>query len=215
MSEISRRSESHRPSEPDRPPEATLPPETPLAAATEVVFIGGRSGVGKSSVAAEASRLLAVADIRHAVIEGDNLDQAHPQPWRAGVDLAGRNLAAIWANYRAIGYSRLIFTNTVSVLEAPALAAALGGEVRSFLVLLTASDETAAERLARREIGGALSEHIARSSAAAAELDASAAAHRVATDGRSVTDIARDVLTSTGWLEAAAAGPAAPPPARP
>jgi 2-phosphoglycerate kinase len=46
---------------------------------TEVVFIGGRSGVGKSSVAAEASRILARAEVRHAVIEGDTLDQAYPE----------------------------------------------------------------------------------------------------------------------------------------
>jgi 2-phosphoglycerate kinase len=32
---------------------------------TDVIFIGGRSGVGKSSVAAEASQILARADIRH------------------------------------------------------------------------------------------------------------------------------------------------------
>lgn len=86
---------------------------------TDAIFIGGRSGVGKSSVAAEASRILARADIRHAVIEGDNLDQAYPQPWRSGLDLAEQNLAAMWANYRAAGYSRVIFTNTVSVLEIP------------------------------------------------------------------------------------------------
>ncbi|WP_363457481.1 hypothetical protein [Microbacterium sp. LMI1x-1-1.1] len=81
---------------------------------TDVIFIGGRSGVGKSSVAAEASHLLGLADVQHAVIEGDNLDQAHPPPWRSGIPLAERNLAAMWANYREAGYSRLIFTNTVS-----------------------------------------------------------------------------------------------------
>lgn len=172
----------------------------PTDVPTEVIFIGGRSGVGKSSVAAEASRLLASAGIHHAVIEGDNLDQAYPEPWREGIDLAGRNLAAIWHNYRSIGYSRLIFTNTVSVLEIPALSAALGGPVRSFGVLLTATDETAAERLGRREVGTALDEHIARSKHAAARLDAATTAHTVPTDARSLTAIAAEVLTSAGWL---------------
>lgn len=151
-----------------------MPTELP----TEVIFIGGRAGVGKSSVAAEASHLLARADIRHAVIEGDNLDQAHPQPWREGIDLAGRNLAAIWHNYRSIGYSRLIFTNTVSVLEMPSLSTALGGQVQSFGILLTANDETAAQRLVQREIGTALDEHIERSKLAAARLDAASTAHK-------------------------------------
>lgn len=167
---------------------------------TDVIFIGGRSGVGKSSVAAEASRLLARAGIRHAVIEGDNLDQAYPEPWRDGFDLAERNLAAIWANYRSIGYSRLIFTNTVSVLQLPSLIAALGSHVRPFAALLTATDRTVSDRLAQREIGTALAEHLERSSAAAARLDAESTAHRVATDDRSVTDIATEILAKAGWL---------------
>ncbi|MGH1548971.1 adenylyl-sulfate kinase [Leifsonia poae] len=169
---------------------------------TDVIVIGGRSGVGKSSVAAEASRILARADVRHAVIEGDNLDQAYPEPWRDGVDLAERNLAAMWRNYRAIGYSRLIFTNTVSVLQVSALSAALGAETRATAVLLTATDKTAAHRLAQREIGSALGEHIDRSIRAARQLDA-AGDHvlRVATDGRTVTEIARDVLVRAGWLD--------------
>jgi dephospho-CoA kinase len=168
---------------------------------TDVIFIAGRSGVGKSSVAAEASRILARADIRHAVIEGDNLDQAYPEPWRSGVDLAEQNLAAMWANYRAAGYSRVIFTNTVSVLQIPSLVAALGTETRAFGVLLTASDATAAERLGQREIGTALAEHIERSKIAAATLDAATDVYRVATDQRSVADIARDILAAAGWTD--------------
>lgn len=172
---------------------------------TEVIFIGGRSGAGKSSVAAEASHLLARADIRHAVIEGDSLDQAYPQPWRNGIDLAEQNLAAIWRNYRLAGYSRLIFTNTVSVLEIPSLTAALGtaalGEqVHSFGVLLTASDSATADRFARREIGTALEEHIERSMLTAARLNASSTAYRVATDDRTITDIATEILHAAGWL---------------
>ncbi len=167
---------------------------------TEVIFIGGRSGVGKTTVAAEASRILAALDVRHAVIEGDNLDQAHPAPWRNGIDLAERNLAAMWSNYRAAGYARLLFTNTVSVLQLPELTAAIGGEVRSFAALLTATDETAGARLALREVGGGLDEHLHRSRAAAAELDVNSDAYRIATDGRSVTQIAHELLLAAGWM---------------
>lgn len=168
---------------------------------TDVIFIGGRSGVGKSSVAAEASRILARSDVRHAVIEGDNLDQAHPEPWRSGIDLAEQNLAAMWKNYRANGYSRLIYTNTVSILQAPPLSAALGANVRVTCILLTATDATAAERLARREIGSALQEHVERSNQRAIELerDSDSAVHRVATDHRTVADIAAEVLSVAGW----------------
>jgi cytidylate kinase len=167
---------------------------------TEVIFIGGRSGVGKTTVAAEASRILAKRDVRHAVIEGDNLDQAHPEPWRLGIDLAERNLAAMWRNYQEVGYSRLIFTNTVSVLQLPVLAAAIGGTVNSFAVLLTATDETAAERLGLRETGSGREEHLERSKAAAAHLDHHSNAHRIVTDERSVTEIAHELLIAAGWL---------------
>lgn len=168
---------------------------------TDVLFVGGRSGVGKSSVAAEVSRQLAALDVRHALIEGDNLDQAHPEPWRHGIDLAERNLAAMWANYRAAGYHRLIYTNTVSILSAGALVAALGPDVRATGVLLEASDDTAARRLARREIGSGLDEAIGRSAAAAERLDreAPASTHRIRTDGRSVSDIAARVVALLRW----------------
>jgi hypothetical protein len=171
--------------------------ETP---ATDVIFIGGRSGVGKTSVAAEASTILQRADLPHAVIDGDNLDQAYPEPWRNGRDLAEQNLAAMWANYRSAGYFRLLYTNTVSVLQIPTLVAALGTDVRSFGVLLTATDTTAAQRLARREIGTALEEHLERSVIAAAKLNEASTACRIVTDDRAVREIAHEILWAAGWL---------------
>lgn len=168
---------------------------------THALFLGGRSGVGKSTVAAEVSRILAAADVAHALVEGDALDQAHPEPWRQGIPLAERNLAAMWRNYREAGWTRVIYTNTVSVLELPALTAALGGEVDAVGVLLTAGDATAAARLAGREIGSGLAEAIGRSAAAAPRLEAGAsdAVHRVATDGRTVAEIAAEVVGLSGW----------------
>ena len=169
---------------------------------SEALFLGGRAGAGKTTVALEVSHQLARAGIRHAVIEGDNLDQAWPEPWRQGIPLAERNLAAMWRNYREVGYRRLIYTNTVSVLQLEPLSAALGGEVRGIGVLLTASDETARTRLAAREIGSALDEHVERSARAARELEAQASGSvcRVSTDGRSVAEIARELVALTGWL---------------
>jgi hypothetical protein len=80
---------------------------------SEVVFLGGRAGVGKTSVGTEIHEQLSARQVRHCLIEGDNLDLAYPPPWEHG--LAERNLAAMWANYRVLGYRRLIHTNTVSV----------------------------------------------------------------------------------------------------
>jgi len=160
---------------------------------SRLLVIGGRSGVGKSSVAFALHDLLAADRVRHAVIEGDALDLAWPEPWEHR--LAERNLAAMWSNYRALAYHRLVYTNTVSVLHADALAAAMGDGPIVTAVLLTAADSTARARLAGREHGAALAAHVERSDAAARALDEGAAAHvhRVATDGRDVVDVAREV----------------------
>lgn len=171
---------------------------------SEVLFVGGRSGVGKSSVAFELHAQLAALKVKHCVIEGDNLDMAFPQAWEH--NLAERNLAAIWANYRALGYQRMIYTNTVSVRFTQELAAAMGDEPRITAVLLTAKDETSSARLRGRIQGSDLQEHLDRSNAAARELELLTPqwVHRCPTDNRSVQDIAADLLGLTGWTDSPA-----------
>jgi len=171
---------------------------------TEVLFIGGRSGVGKSSVAHELFRQLSEADVMHCLIEGDNLDLAHPTPWKLGHQLAEQNLAAMWSNYRALGHSRLIYVNTAAVRPdvIASLTTAMGDEPNAHGVLLTAADETIEARLAQRETGTALQEHLDRSRAAKAALDGTAPpwVRRVATDGRSLSEIAAEIARSlSGW----------------
>jgi deoxyadenosine/deoxycytidine kinase len=169
---------------------------------TEALFIGGRAGVGKSSVGNEIHAQLSAAKVWHGLIEGDNLDQAYPPPWDD--HLAERNLAAMWANYRALGYRRLVYTNTASVFERVIgeLTDAMGDAPHVIAVLLTCSDATVRQRLARREIGSALDWHVERSRLMARRLDRRAPAwvHRVATGDRAVADIAAEILTLTGWL---------------
>lgn len=170
----------------------------------ELLLIGGGAGVGKSSVGWEVSQLLQRHDIAHCFVEGDFLDQIHPapadDPHRTAI--TERNLAAIWANYAALGQRRLVYTNTVSVLEEPMIRRAMGGgSIRVTSVLLTADEATIRERLARREIGSQLAPHIERSLATARRLDGEAPPHttRVPTDGRSVEEIAGEVLLAAAW----------------
>lgn len=133
------------------------------------------------------------------------MGQVHPAPEGDPdrSDITERNLAAVWANYARLGYRRLVYTNTVSVLpEAAAMfKRVMGADLRIVRVLLTASDTTAAQRLTARELGSEL-EHEVRSSLRKARLldeRAPADAVRVATDGRTVVDIAREVLAAAGW----------------
>ena len=176
-----------------------------MTAQSKALFIGGRAGVGKSSVGYEIHARLSAARVQHCLIEGDNLDMAWPAPYEHGVRLAEQNLAAMWANYRARGYQRMICTNTASVLEKviSELTAAMGDSPDVTAVLLTCSDATARERLAQREAGSELDWHIERSDLMARRLDRRARAwvHRVTTDSRAITDIAAQVIALTGWTD--------------
>ncbi|WP_328916356.1 MULTISPECIES: hypothetical protein [unclassified Streptomyces] len=171
----------------------------------EVLLIGGRAGVGKTSVGWEVSAQLRAAAVSHAVIEGDFMGQVHPAP-EGDPDrsvITESNLTAVWANFTRRGYRRLIYTNTASVLpEATGMfERAMGPGVRIVRVLLTALDATARERLVGRELGSELERELEGSVRTARILDqrVSAQAVRVVTDGRSVADIARQVVTATGW----------------
>ncbi|UGT43588.1 AAA family ATPase [Nocardia yamanashiensis] len=172
----------------------------------EVLLIGGRAGVGKTTVGWEVSALLRDAAVSHAIIDGDYLGQVHPAP--AGdplrAEITACNLTAVWANFAQRGYRRLIYMNTVSVLpEATAMfERAMGADVRIVRVLLTANDTTAGERLRRRELGSGLAQELDGSARKARLLEQQAPAGtvRVATDERGVVDIAREVVRATGWM---------------
>ena len=165
----------------------------------DLLVIGGRSGVGKSAVGFEVSSQLGALGAWHALIEGDFLDFAYPPPGEH--HLAEKNLAVMWPNYRQLGYRRLIYINTLSVLFTDQLVGAMGGAVRVTSVVLSCTHETASERLSRREVGSALAEHVRRSQQAAVRLEAyvPADAVRVGTDGQSVVDIASRLVALTGW----------------
>ncbi|MEU9702880.1 hypothetical protein [Streptomyces sp. NPDC047981] len=172
----------------------------------EVLLIGGRAGVGKTTVGWEVSARLRAATVAHCVLEGDYMGQAHPAPEGdpQRVALGERNLTAIWSNYAELGYRRLIYTNTVSVLaeNTAMFQRAMGADVRIVRVLLTASDDTAGVRLRGRELGSELEQELLGSARKARLLDERAPEDtlRVATDGRSVPDIAGEVAAATGWL---------------
>ncbi|KUH36705.1 MULTISPECIES: AAA family ATPase [Streptomyces] len=170
----------------------------------DLLLIGGGAGVGKTTVAWEVSAALQERNTAHCLIEGDCMDQIHPAP--AGdprrTAITERNIAAVWSNYAALGQQRLIYTNTVSILEEEMVRRAMGSDtVRVTCVLLTAEESTTRQRLTRREIGSRLSVHIERSLRMARHLDEAAprGTVRITTDGRSVRDVAARVLEAAAW----------------
>ncbi|WP_344880021.1 hypothetical protein [Allokutzneria multivorans] len=174
----------------------------------DALLIGGRAGVGKTTVAWEVSALLRAVPVAHALIDGDFMGQVHPapegDPHRS--EITTLNLAAVWSNYARLGCSRLVYTNTLCVMPSATsiFTRAMGSDLRIVRVLLTASDTTAHSRLAHRELGSELDQELVNSASKARLLDARCPADtvRVATDHRSVPEIAREVIAATGWTSA-------------
>jgi hypothetical protein len=165
-----------------------------------VLVITGSMGSGKSTVLAEASDLLAAHGTIHAAIDLDTLGVGHV-PEGAWPDLGYRNLAAVWENFARFGATSLLLAEAVeSVEELDRIRAAIPeGDI--IVCRLTAPLATMQRRVAGREPGMLQHTFVARVAVLEAILDdADLEDFTVHNDGRSVTDVARDVLAGAGWL---------------
>ena len=170
--------------------------------------------MGKTTVAPEVAGALEAAGVSHALIDTDELDRIHPAPPGDPhkTALTARNLAAVWENLRAAGAERLILVMVAESLgrELPHIRTAVP-DAAVTVVGLRASDEVLMERVRRREIGSA-GEHQARrtieqSRAMAREPDGKRIS--IETSGRSVTEVAREVIERSGWPGSGARRPGA------
>ena len=153
--------------------------------------------MGKTSVANEVSTLLEEADVAHTFIDLDGLAYTFPlgtdDPY--GDEIALENLSAIWANSRKRGVKHLLIARVVESRDYADKLAASVGIGAPVVCRLTGQDDTLLERVRKREIGLGLAWHEKRSLQLARELEASAVEDFcVPTDGRSVTQVAQDVL---------------------
>ena len=179
-----------------------------VTAAVPVLVITGPVGVGKSTIAAEAAWLLRQADVPHALIDLDRIEQCWPvpadDPWNERV--SHRNLACMWANFRQAGADRLIFAR---VLETRSLLrrvteAVPGAQIT--VVRLWAPVVVLQERIRSREasdpdwfLGAAT--HTAEVLERAQVED-----HLVDNENRPATVVAGEVLHRVGWLPPGAGG---------
>ncbi|MFI6390723.1 hypothetical protein ACIBHY_48575 [Nonomuraea sp. NPDC050547] len=168
-----------------------------------MLIISGPVGVGKTSVAGEIFDQLLARDVSHAVVDLDNLGLCWPfgdgDPFNDRMAL--RNLASVWRNYAAAGVERLVVARVVeSRAELEGYRAAVP-DAEIVVCRLAAGAPTLRGRVARREAGAAR-EALSRRAVELAETLArsDAADFVVATDDRSVADIAEDVLRGAGWI---------------
>jgi predicted kinase len=175
---------------------------TPMTASVPVLLITGPVGAGKTTVAAEAARLLREADIAHALVDLAWIEQCWPvpadDPWNER--LTHRNRACLWANFRQAGAGRLI---VVRVLEARSLlrhvAEAVPGAAIT-VVRLWAPLPVLHTRIRGREAGDPSWFLDAATHTANALEQARVEDHLVDNQHRPVAEIAEEVLCRAGWL---------------
>jgi chloramphenicol 3-O-phosphotransferase len=167
------------------------------------LFVTGPVGVGKTSVAAEMLDVLEERGVPCAFFDLDALTAFHPRPAgdRFGEHFALEALSSLYAKHRDRGIERLILARVLEnrhQLDGYREAVA-GAEIT--VVRLTAPLVVIHARLRGRERGAGLDWHLER----AAELEAqwrSAPVEDllVQTEGRTVRELANEILAVAGWL---------------
>ncbi len=177
-----------------------------MTASVPVLLITGPVGVGKSTVAAEAARLLREANVPHALVDLAWIEQCWPvpadDPWNER--LTHRNLACMWANVRQAGADRLLL---VRVLEARSLLrhvveAVPGAEVT--VVRLRAPLAVLRARIRSREASNPSWFLGAATHTAKVLEQARVEDHLVDNEDRPVAAVAEEVLRRVGWLDLSA-----------
>ena len=168
--------------------------------AIRALVISGSMGAGKTTVLGEASDLLAARGIAHAALDLDALGVVGVDEAVAR-DLTLRNLTAVWENYARAGVERILIAEALeSRTDRERLGMALGG-AEIAVCRIRASVTTMQARVRLREPGSLQDEFVARAATLDAALDAAAVEDfTVDNDNRSITDVAREMLTLAGWI---------------
>ncbi len=109
----------------------------------------------------------------------------------------------MWANLRGAGVDRLILTMVASSTEdeLPRVRAAIPGASIT-VVRLHASERDLLERVRRREVGSGYDDQVPKTIEQARLIERESAEDRLVIDtsGRSVIEVAREILARSGWL---------------
>ncbi|MFY1692309.1 hypothetical protein [Plantactinospora sp. WMMB782] len=185
----------------------------------EILWLCGATAVGKSTVGWQVYATLSRAGRRTAFVDLDQIGFYRPAGPGSSRDhrLRASNLAAVWQTYQATGLERLVVVGPVDDAETLRTYRAALPSVRIILCRLHAGRDSLAERVVLRGRGQgplipgdalkgqstARLRQIADEAAADAEALEGAAVGdlRVDTDGRTVPDIAGEVVRRLGWSD--------------
>lgn len=171
---------------------------------TPVVLISGPVGVGKTTVAQELSELLERSSIPHTFIDFDNLRATYPRAAddRWGNRLALDNLSEVWLNCSRAGSKNLIIADVVETRQFLREIQTAIPHAQLVTCQLSASVAELENRVRRRELGSGLEWHVKRSAELAGILERADVPcdFRIVTDGRSVAEIAGDMVDLVPWV---------------
>jgi deoxyadenosine/deoxycytidine kinase len=166
-----------------------------------LLLITGTMGAGKSTVMAEASDVLTIQHVEHAAVDGDALGAAYLESMARNDEVIYANLECVCKNYAQLGVRRFLLAFALenrAALESCVRAVSAHNVV---VCRLDASLPTMQDRIKLREPGLLQAEFVARVETLNAILDrASLEAFTVTNEGRSVTEVAREMLIRAGWL---------------
>ncbi|MEP1539436.1 MAG: AAA family ATPase [Paracoccaceae bacterium] len=168
----------------------------------QALLISGPIGVGKTSIAETISALLQVDNVPHTFIDLDALTYTYPRsvsdPFNSA--LALESLTSIWAHCRKRGSRNLVIARVVeSASDVEDIANAIGVS-RPILCRLTAPDQTLLKRIRNRNTGSNIPWQESRSlQLSAAMKDDGIEGFCIATEGRSMTEIATEISQLVTW----------------
>jgi adenylylsulfate kinase len=167
-----------------------------------VLLITGTVGAGKTSVLLEIGEALGRDGEPYAIVDLDWLAWLRPSAASEATvqGVLHENLAHVARTFRVAGVERLALARAVrTVGEIEAIRSALE-PCELAVVRLVAEPAEIARRLGARDTGAHLAEHLAEAEAfASAAEEARIGDLTVATDGRPVASVARQVLAGAGW----------------
>ena len=166
----------------------------------KVIVISGSMGSGKTTVLGEASDILAEHATPHAIVDLDAIGTVL-LPDDAARDLLLRNVTALYRNFVAAGITRVLLADVIETREhLDQLQQAMAG-AELVLCRLTAGVETMQRRLRIREPGIHQERFVTRSRALHEALQtAKLEDFVVLNDGRTIMEVAREVLHRAGWI---------------
>jgi hypothetical protein len=165
-----------------------------------LLIITGTMGAGKTTVLGEASDLLALRHIGHAAIDLDALGLAHLPSTASNDVVTYRNLQSICKNYASIWVTRFLVARAIEDRAELELCRSAVSASNTVVCGLAASIETMQQGVKMRESGVSRWDIMPESRNCISLLTAQPEDFIVTSEGRSVTEVAQEMLVRAEWI---------------